>query len=95
VYECPEYAEKGTCTNKKCKLQHVEHAGRRRAAAAAAASAEKGRGSSNNTSNNESSEDEDDESIGSDVDSDFLSDIEYAQGDDEHDGDLVQDFIKL
>lgn len=35
--ECPEYDEKGTCSNPSCKLQHVERAGRRRAAAVAAA----------------------------------------------------------
>lgn len=26
VIECPDYAEKGDCTNKKCKLPHTRHA---------------------------------------------------------------------
>jgi hypothetical protein len=96
VYECPDYDEKGTCTNKKCKLPHIEHAGRKRAAAAAAASADKRRESSNDNSNNESSDDEEEEgSYGSDVDSDVLSDLDCAPDDDENDGELLQDFIKL
>ncbi|KAA8909015.1 hypothetical protein FN846DRAFT_943755 [Sphaerosporella brunnea] len=97
VYECPEYAEKGTCNIKGCKLQHVEHAGRRRAAAAAAASAYKRRESSDNTSDNDSSDaEENDGSTVSDVDSDIFSDLDIAEGnDDENDGDLAQDFIKL
>lgn len=26
VFECPDFAEKGDCPNKKCKLSHVRHA---------------------------------------------------------------------
>jgi hypothetical protein len=26
VLECPDYAETGDCTNKKCKLPHTRHA---------------------------------------------------------------------
>lgn len=34
--ECPDFAEKGSCPNTKCKLPHVIRASHRRAAAAAA-----------------------------------------------------------
>ena len=26
MIECPDYAEKGECTNQKCKLPHTRHA---------------------------------------------------------------------
>jgi hypothetical protein len=26
IFECPDFAETGDCTNKKCKLQHILHA---------------------------------------------------------------------
>jgi len=35
VRECPDFAEKGSCPNIKCKLPHVIRASHRRAAAAA------------------------------------------------------------
>jgi hypothetical protein len=100
VYECPDYNETGTCTNTKCKLPHIEHAGRKRAAAAAA-SAEKKRESSNHNSSNESSDEEDDDegeeggSDDSDVDSDILPDFDCAPDDDGNAGELLQDFIKF
>lgn len=36
VTECPDYANKGACRNKKCRLPHVDRAGQLRKAAAVA-----------------------------------------------------------
>lgn len=36
VSECPDYANKGICRNKKCRLPHVDRAGQLRKTAAAA-----------------------------------------------------------
>ncbi len=30
IFECPEYANTGVCTNKKCRLPHVDRAGQLR-----------------------------------------------------------------
>lgn len=90
VHECPEFDEKGVCTDKKCKLPHIERAGRRRmAAAAAAAAASKPPTRSledENIADNESpngaedidlsSEDEGEAVDSDEVDSDALSDEE-------------------
>jgi len=96
VHECPEFDETGVCTDEKCKLPHIERAGRRRAAAATA-SAEKAKSSSNDDSSHDSSEEEEDtESIGSDVDSDVLSDVDFVRyGEENDDGTLLEDFIKF
>jgi ribosomal protein L12E/L44/L45/RPP1/RPP2 len=77
-------------------LPHIERAGRRRAAAATA-SAEKAKSSSNDDSSHDSSEEEEDtESIGSDVDSDVLSDVDFVRyGEENDDGTLLEDFIKF
>ncbi|KLO12712.1 hypothetical protein SCHPADRAFT_829126 [Schizopora paradoxa] len=45
VRECPDFAEKGTCPNNKCKLPHVIRASHRRVAAAANGGATKSNGS--------------------------------------------------
>lgn len=37
VFECPDYANSGTCNNKKCRLPHIDRAGRIRKMAATAA----------------------------------------------------------
>ncbi|KAF8426308.1 hypothetical protein EV426DRAFT_632115 [Tirmania nivea] len=89
VHECPEFDEKGVCTDKKCKLPHIERAGRRRMAAAAAAASKPAistLASSNDSTADESpngaedsdlsSEDEGEAIDSDDVDSDVLSDDE-------------------
>ncbi|KAF8540912.1 hypothetical protein BDD12DRAFT_831429 [Trichophaea hybrida] len=97
VHECPEFDETGVCTDEKCKLPHIERAGRRRAAAAATAIAEKAKSSSNDDSSFNSSDEDDIESIGSDVDSDVLSDVDFVRlGEENEDDDtLLEDFIKF
>jgi len=97
VHECPEFDEKGVCTDKKCKLQHIERAGRRRAAAAATVHEEKPRASLNEESSQESSDEEDDDEYCSDdVDSDALSDVDFiGPADAPDEGTLQQDFIKF
>ncbi|KAF8467725.1 hypothetical protein BDZ91DRAFT_771878 [Kalaharituber pfeilii] len=74
VHECPEFDEKGVCIDKKCKLPHIERAGRRRMAAAAAAAskpatATPGSGTES-TANNEPSNDDEDSDLSSDDDDD-------------------------
>lgn len=97
MHECPEFDETGVCTDEKCKLPHIERAGRRRAAAAATAIAEKAKSSSNDDSSFNSSDEDDIESIGSDVDSDVLSDVDFVRlGEENEDDDtLLEDFIKF
>ena len=94
MHECPEFDEKGVCTDKKCKLPHIERAGRRRMAAAAAA-ASKPAISTLSSGNDNTADDEspngDDSDLSSegeggaidsdDVDSDVLSDEE---GEEDH-----------
>ena len=82
VFECPDYANRGTCRNSKCRLPHVDRAGqiRKVAAAAAAAVEAKGDGGISTDENageaaSDLSSDEDYDAIGSDdVDSDDLED---------------------
>ncbi|KAF8455635.1 hypothetical protein BGX38DRAFT_1249061 [Terfezia claveryi] len=90
VHECPEFDEKGVCTDKKCKLPHIERAGRRRMAAAAAAASKPAvstlASGNDSTADDESpngaedsdisSEDEREAINSDDVDSDVLSDEE-------------------
>ncbi|CAZ81827.1 unnamed protein product [Tuber melanosporum] len=105
VRECPDFDEKGVCTDKTCKLQHVERAGRRRVAAAqAAAAAAKAQGSGNDynmDSDSDISSGDDGEAIDSDdVDSDTLSEYDYIRRDNQDSEDIgeitmQEDFIHL
>lgn len=67
VHECPDYANKGTCRNKKCRLPHTDRAGQLRKAAAAVATP--GASDDENTTLDLSSDD-DNEDNSDDVDSD-------------------------
>lgn len=49
VRECPDFAEKGACTTKGCKLPHVIRANRTRKAAATATAATASSASTNNS----------------------------------------------
>ena len=88
-------------TDTKCKLPHIERAGRRRAAAAATAAgkAKNEVGGTNSTNGSSGDEDEEEDEAASDVDSDFLDDdIDFVRsyGDEEDsDGALHEDFIKF
>ncbi|KAI5857642.1 hypothetical protein BZA05DRAFT_423666 [Tricharina praecox] len=100
VFECPTFDKTGVCTNNKCKLQHVEHAGRRRAAAAAAATAaataeeaKSPNDGSDNSNSNSSDEQDHEDYFQSDVDSDILSDVGFPLGGEELDP--QQDFIQF
>ena len=105
VFECPDYANRGTCRNSKCRLPHVDRAGQIRKVAAAAANAIEAKSDDNaandaNTSNvmSDLSSDEDYDAIGSDdVDSDDLED-EIIPGSEEIESAEVsqqQDFIQF
>lgn len=83
VFECPDYANRGTCRNSKCRLPHVDRAGQIRKVAAAAANATGAKSDDNNAADSadtsdimsDLSSDEDYDAIGSDdVDSDDLED---------------------
>lgn len=94
VHECPEFDEKGVCTDQKCKLPHIERAGRRRMAAAAAAASKptispSGSGHDMNADielpngaddSDLSSEDEGEAIDSDDVDSDALSEEDGEEG---------------
>ncbi|TGZ83066.1 hypothetical protein EX30DRAFT_339299 [Ascodesmis nigricans] len=96
VHECPEFDEKGDCTDPKCKLQHVERAGRKRAAAAAAAppTPEKRRADTSGDGGSSSASDDEEDDITSDVDSEdeFL---EHHRGAQEDDATMQLDYIKF
>jgi hypothetical protein len=72
VHECPDYANKGLCRNKHCRLPHVDRAGQLRKAAAA----KDGERNASETASDISSDDDDAEYDEDDVDSDEF-DEEY------------------
>ncbi|KAI9809048.1 MAG: hypothetical protein M1825_002337 [Sarcosagium campestre] len=76
VHECPDYANTGTCHNKKCRMPHVDRAGQLRKSVAATNQAnDKGRQASEGADDESdiSSEEDDHDMIDSDdVDSDGL-----------------------
>lgn len=103
VHECPDFDKNGTCTDSKCKLPHIERAGKMRAAAAAAAvtapaqqssASNQGNVSTNTIVINSDDEEDEDDSLDSDVDSDTLSEYAFGQSTGE-DGDvrMQHDFI--
>lgn len=99
VHECPDYEEHGVCNDPKCKLPHIDRAGKRRAAAAAAAAAAQSSDNSSSAGTNDQDEmdgEDDEDSIDSDVDSDTLSEFAWNPNKEE-DGDAAMqlDFIKL
>lgn len=72
LHECPDFDATGVCKNKRCKLPHVERAGRRRLAA------EKGteNGKNDEEESDYSSDEEGDAVDSEDVDSDAFSEDE-------------------
>lgn len=72
VYECPDYANTGTCRKKSCGLPHVDRAGQIRRHIAQRAEA--GNIAETNDSDISSEEDDDGDTDGEDIDSDDLSD---------------------
>lgn len=86
VRECPDFDEKGVCNDAHCKLQHIERAGRRRVAAAA---------KNQESSDSDTSSDEGDPIDSDDVDSDAMSELDFAHRDNEHLNALQDDYIQL
>lgn len=85
VHECPDYANTGKCSRRKCPLPHVDHAGQiRRLAANKAANdtSENQPGESMEDDMDDISSDEEayDEIDSDDVDSDDLDDEEIIPG---------------
>lgn len=78
VHECPDYANTGTCRNKRCGLPHVDRAGQiRRHTAQSAESSSTSKSTSmadTNESDISSDEEDDADTDGEDVDSDDLAD---------------------
>lgn len=111
MHECPDFDKDGSCPNLKCKLPHIERAGRRRAAAAAQAAAnppktqikrEEGNNmdidATNSNGVGSDDDDEDEDAIDSDVDSDTFSDYDFIlHRDDATDqaDSMQEDFIKF
>lgn len=95
VNECPDYADKGICRNKNCRLPHVDTAANQRKAMAAKAGKT---GTDGNESSDMSSDEEDYQMIDSDdVDSDDLDeDVAMAgPGEPDHALSQQQDFISF
>ncbi|KZF23854.1 CCCH zinc finger protein [Xylona heveae TC161] len=98
VHECPDYANTGSCRNKKCRLPHIDRAGQIRKATAKSAEAADGKHSSSDEESDLSSEEEDYDEIDSDdVDSDTFEEedlTQYATGQpDNADVSRQKDFI--
>ncbi|KAL8756694.1 MAG: hypothetical protein Q9184_004418 [Pyrenodesmia sp. 2 TL-2023] len=72
VYECPDYANTGTCRKKHCGLPHVDRAGQIRRYTAQ--KAETGNIAETNDGDISSEEDDDVDTDGEDIDSDDLTD---------------------
>lgn len=94
VYECPDYANTGTCNKRKCTLPHVDRAGQIRKNAANRAESPTPDGEEDVSSD----EEEYDEIDSDDVDSDELDDdpVEVIEGGPE-DNELSgqQDFVRF
>ena len=81
VHECPDYANKGSCPNKKCHLPHIDRAGQIKKHAAAAHDVIRATSSAEDedsdlvSDNGDSSED--------DVDSDGIEEMMDFDGDDD------------
>ncbi|OJD13238.1 hypothetical protein AJ78_06293 [Emergomyces pasteurianus Ep9510] len=96
VHECPDYANTGTCGNRKCQLPHVDRAGQIRKIAASKAET---------TDNRDSADDDDisseeeayDEIDSDDVDSDDLDDdpVIITEGVDTGEIRQQQDFVRF
>jgi hypothetical protein len=97
VHMCPDFDQNGECSNKKCKLPHIERAGRRRAAAAAERAKTELTMAVGFASSEDEDEDEDDiASLNSDdVDSDILSDVDIVRSNSNDNDSLMEDFIKF
>lgn len=92
MHECPDYANTGTCGNKKCTLPHVDRAGQIRKYAANKAASPEAVGDEDDISSDE----EDYEEIDSDdVDSDDLEDepMEITDGADSGEIPQQRDFV--
>jgi hypothetical protein len=99
VYECPDHANTGQCSNKKCPLPHIDRAGQIRKLAANKAD------NNNNTEDDAGDEEDDlsseeesfDEIDSDDVDSDELDepDEELIYGRDSGGLSQQQDFIRF
>ena len=92
VHECPDYANKGLCRNKKCRLPHVDRAGALRKAAAAQQDADT---TSADATSDISSDDDDAQYDSDDVDSDdFEEDFLMPDGN-QHELSQQTDYVKL
>jgi hypothetical protein len=72
VYECPDYANTGSCKKKKCTLPHIDRAGQIRKAAAASTTATKLEADDEEEDVSSDEDEEYDEIDSDDVDSDEL-----------------------
>ena len=97
THECPDYDATGVCGDPKCKLQHVERAGRKRAAAAAAERAKNTPNDEDDHSSGTEAEGEEEDSIHSDVDSEMLDvdDMDFIRNSATDETVLKDDFIKF
>ena len=95
MHECPDYANKQFCRNKKCRLPHVDRAGQlRKSAAKSANDGEAAEGADDDGSSDVES---DDEALGDsdDVDSDDMEDEVILPDQDTKQLGEQRDFVQL
>lgn len=99
MHECPNYAETGTCRDKKCRLPHIDRAGQLKKHAANATETHQFTtvGPAEEDSDLTSEEENYDEIDSDDVDSDGLEDDQMDTSDDAeaHALSQQQDFVRF
>ena len=95
AHECPDYANNGTCRNRKCRLPHVDRAGQIRKHSAN--STEKTNSPGDDDDSDLSSAEEDYETDSDDVDSDGLEEdlTLLADNADPHAFSQQQDYVRF
>ncbi|KAI9662147.1 MAG: hypothetical protein M1831_002843 [Alyxoria varia] len=98
VHECPDYANKQFCRNKKCRLPHVDRAGQlRKSAAKSANDGEAAEAAASADDDGSSDVESDDEELGDsdDVDSDDMEDEVVLPDEDTRQLGEQRDFVQL
>ncbi|KAI9740529.1 MAG: hypothetical protein M1834_005110 [Cirrosporium novae-zelandiae] len=90
IFECPDYANKGSCPKQKCRLPHVDRAGMMRKNATNSPGSPKG-----DNEEDISSDDEYDEIDSDDIDSDDMENVMEVDEPETREFSQQQDFIEI
>ena len=85
MHECPDYANTGTCSKKRCRLPHVDRAGQIRKMEEAAAAANK----AGDEADISSEEDDDDDDEYEEIDSEDVDSDDYESDSDDNDTEII------